>query len=310
MSEASGPAAGGRVLVVRPTDAGKRVEAFLARRLPEASWSHVNRLLRQRRVEVDGVVARRGDELRGGERVVVLPAAAASEAGPRPPAPNRRLRVTVLHEDADLVVVLKAAGLPVQPGPGHGTDTLLNVVAARWADALELGPDRGWGLVHRLDLETSGPLVLARTPAAYDGLVAAFAGRQVEKEYLALVRGAAPARGEVATPVAGKDALTRFERREQGRGASLVAAWPVTGRTHQVRVHLASIGHPLLGDARHGDPAKDPVRAPRVALHCRRLAFTHPVTGAPMVFELDLPRDLKRTWRQLAPRRVADDEVE
>lgn len=292
------------VVVVRPADAGKRIEALLARRLPKASWSNVGRLLRQGRVEVDGVIARRGDELRGGERVVVRPA--PREEAPRPPAPNRRLRVVVLHEDPDLVVVLKAAGLPVQPGPGHGTDTLLNVVAARWADALALGPDRGWGLVHRLDLETSGPLVLARTPAAYDGLVAAFAGRRVEKEYAALVRGLPPERGEVATPVAGKDALTRFARREPGRGASLVAAWPVTGRTHQVRVHLASIGHPLLGDARHGDPATDPVRAPRVALHCRRLAFVHPVTAAPMAFELDLPRDLKRTWRQLAHRAAGE----
>lgn len=295
-----------RVIVVGPGDDGRPIEKMLARRLP-ASWSLVGKLLRQGRVRAGGRALVRGDTVARGDEVVVAPAAPAP---PRPPQPNRRLRLRVVHEDPDLVVVNKPPGLAMHPGPGHGTDTALNALVGRFPDLLELGHERGWGLVHRLDRDTSGLLAVARTARAYDALVAAFRERRVKKEYLALVAGAprAPA-GEVDLPVAGKDALTRYDVAERAGGASLVRAWPVTGRTHQVRVHMAHLGCPVLGDARHGAGAPSTaVRVPRLALHAHRLELPHPATGDPLLLEAPLPRDLRRAWeRAKRPRRGADE---
>jgi 23S rRNA pseudouridine1911/1915/1917 synthase len=289
----------------RPADIGRRVEKLLARCLPSATWSHVARLLRQGRVVTEGgQVLRAGDALRGDEVVHVRRPGRASETAPQP---NRRLWLDVVHEDPDVLVVNKPSGLTMHPGPGHGTDTLLNVLVGRRPDLLALGAARGWGLVHRLDRDTSGLVLVARTPLAYDALTAAFAARKVDKTYLALVSGRPdPQSGEVSTPVDDKDALTRYETLASTPGprfVSLVAAHPVTGRMHQIRVHLASRGCPVLGDERHG--GADTPRAPRLALHAHRLAFDHPVGGARLSFERPLPRDLRRAWKRLGGPAVA-----
>lgn len=304
-------------VVVRPADAGKPLEKLLGRRLVGATWPQIGRLIRTKRVLVDGAVGVRGQVVQAGQRVVVQPGPARTAV---PPQPNKRLHLTIVHEDPDLAVVLKPAGRPVHPGPGHGTDTMLNGFVARWPELLTLGLERGHGLVHRLDLDTSGLLLVARTARAYDGLVAAFAGREVEKEYLALVRGRTLPSGVVEEPVEDKPARTRFETLEtlhtERGSASLVRAFPETGRTHQIRIHLASLGHPVLHDRRHGDgvkPADEPVGVPRLALHAHKLAFTHPVSGARLSFEAPLPRDLRRAWKKAggaAPLVVGDEAAE
>jgi 23S rRNA pseudouridine1911/1915/1917 synthase len=303
-SPSPGPSTQGeaQVVVVRPQDAGKPLEKLLGRRLVGATWPQIGRLIRTKRVLVDGVIGARGQLVQAGQKVVVQPGPARAAA---PPQPNKRLHLTIVHEDPHLAVVLKPAGRPVHPGPGHGTDTMLNGFVARWPELVELGLERGHGLVHRLDLDTSGLLIVARTAQAYDGLVAAFAGREVEKEYLAMVRGRCLPSGVVDEPVEDKPARTRFETLETVQGergsASLVRAFPETGRTHQIRIHLASLGHPVLHDRRHGDgvrPADEPVGVPRLALHAHRLTFTHPVTGARLAFEAPLPRDLRRAWKK------------
>jgi 23S rRNA pseudouridine1911/1915/1917 synthase len=286
------------IVVVGPDERGRPVEKVLARRL-SASWAHVNKLLRQGRVQTDERALAHGESVVVGQKLTILPAAASA---PRPPAPNRRLPLRVVHEDADLLVVAKAAGVTVHPGPGHGTDTLLNALVARYPDLVALGPEREWGLVHRLDRETSGLLLVARSARAYEALVAAFSERRVKKEYLALVAGRpSVSPGEVTTPVEGKEARTRYEVVESASGASLVRAWPETGRMHQVRLHLTEVGCPVLGDAQHGSKqgsvATPSVRVPRLALHAHRLELAHPVSGAPLVFEELLPRDLRRVWR-------------
>lgn len=281
-----------RVLPIGAADAGRPIEKVLMQRLP-APWARVCKLLRQGRVRAGERTLRRGDVVAEGQVVVVAPPTDA----PRPPQPNRRLRLRVVHEDPDVVVIAKPPGLAMHPGPGHGTDTVLNALVGRYPELLELGHARGWGLVHRLDRDTSGLLLVARTAAAYDALVAAFSARRVKKEYLALVAGAPPApSGEVAEAIDDKDALTRYEVIERAADAALVRALPVTGRMHQVRVHLARLGCPVLGDARHGGGRSSSVRVPRLALHAHRLALDHPITGAPLALEEPLPRDLRRAW--------------
>ncbi len=280
-------------------DAGRRVESALARRMPDAPWGHVQKLLRQGRVQLDGATAQRGAILTGNEEVVVR---AAVSHPPPPPMPNRRIRFQVRHEDADLAVVVKPAPLPMHPGPGHGTDTFLNALVGAWPEMLDLGPDRAWGLVHRLDAETSGLLVVARSAAGYDGLAAAFRDRRVAKEYLALVSGRPdPESGAVDRPIEGKDARTEYVVAETAGGVSLVRARPVTGRNHQIRIHLAGLGCPVLHDPRHGT-GRDEITARlylgRLALHAHRLAFDHPSSGRELSFEEPFPRDLKRAWRR------------
>ena len=284
-------------LELGPRDEGRPVERRLARAMPDASWSYLMKLLRRGQVQLEGRALRKGDPLPGRGRLVV----AAPEAGQvRPPAPNRRIRLRVLHEDPHLAVVAKPAPLAMHPGPGHGTDTLLNALVGRWPQLAELGPEQGWGLVHRLDQETSGLVVVALTAAAREGLVAAFAARAVEKRYRALTQGrpGQPA-GEVTTPVAGKEAHTRWEVEEEAGEVGLLRLFPRTGRTHQLRIHLAGLGCPVLGDPRHG-PAGLRLGARlglhRLALHAEGLAFTHPLSGAPLRFEDPWPRELRRAW--------------
>ena len=287
-------------LRLEPRDRGRAVEKRLARALPDAHWSHLMKLLRRRQVRLeDGRVLRKGDPLPGEGRLLVVP---PEQAGPAPPpAPNRRIAFRVLHEDPDLAVVVKPAPLPMHPGPGHGTDTFLNALVGRWPELAARGAARGWGLVHRLDRETSGLLVVARTARARDALVQAFAARAVEKRYRALVQGRPqPAAGEVRAPVGGKEAHTAWETEEVAGEVALLRLWPRTGRTHQLRVHLAGLGCPVVGDDRYGPP--DPgeqvrrLHLPRLALHAEALAFVHPVSGARLAFEDPWPRELRRAW--------------
>lgn len=298
-------------LVVDPSDVGTPIERWL-RRCLDADPHHVRKLLRQRRVRWGGPEVRHPD---GAERVLrageTLPEAGrvwvlAAPRERRPPAPNRRIRVRFLFGDEHLAVVDKPAGLAMEPGPRHGSATLLNALVHRFPELLGLGRRRNWGLVHRLDLGTSGIVVVARTELAWERLVAQFRRRQVEKRYVALVRlppEGLPV-GLVEEDVGGKQALTEIlEVEAAGPGAPVarVTLRPVTGRMHQLRVHLAGRGAPVLGDARHGS-GRDDLTArlylKRLALHAGFLGFRHPSSGKRLAFERPWPADLRHSWRR------------
>jgi 23S rRNA pseudouridine1911/1915/1917 synthase len=248
---------------------------------------------------------------------LMLPPAVAAQ--PQPQA----IPFAVLFEDADLIVLDKPAGLVVHPAPGNEDGTLVNALLAHCGNALPgIGGERRPGIVHRLDKDTSGVMVVAKTEAALASLSAAFAARDLDRAYLAVVWGLPdPAAGEIASPIGrdprdrkrmavvgrgGKPALTRYRVLAQRDAAvSLLECRLGTGRTHQIRVHLAARGHPLAGDPVYlrRTPAcaarlPEAVRRamldfPRQALHATRLAFRHPRTGAPLAFETPPPADMQ-----------------
>lgn len=282
---------------------GARLDVVLAARAG-CSRSAAARWLDEVAATVDGATAKRSATLATGARVVV-PAPPAPERAPTPPVPPVRLR------DEHLLVVAKPAGLVVHPGAGHHGDTLVDALrAAAVPLAPGTGPERP-GIVHRLDRDTSGLLVVASTAAARDGLIDQLRARTVERRYLALVRGTMPSTvGTVDAPIGRHPTdRQRFACVEGGRAArthwrvldstvdgrvSLLECRLETGRTHQIRVHLQAVGHPVLGDDRYGDTtalATD-VGIPRLALHAAVLGFEHPVTGAPVRCTEPLPADL------------------
>lgn len=254
---------------------------------------------------VDGAAARRSVVLVAGQRVV-LPAPPGTEQAPTPPVPPVRYR------DEHLLVVAKPAGLVVHPGAGHHGDTLVDALRAADVPLAPAGGQERPGIVHRLDRDTSGLLVVASTDAAHAGLVEQLRERSVQRRYLALVRGTPPARGTVDAPIGrdpsdrqrfacvpgGKPARTHFTtiatRRVGEHDVAVLACRLETGRTHQIRVHLRAIDHPVLGDPRYGGDgaAAELLGVPRVALHAARLAFTHPVLGTPVDVVEPPPEDL------------------
>ncbi|MRI89795.1 RluA family pseudouridine synthase [Aggregicoccus sp. 17bor-14] len=305
-----------RELRAPPEARGERVDQYLARALPELTRSRLAALIEAGHVQVDGRQVKPAARLRGGELLrVSVPAPVAAK-----PAAEE-LPLTLLHEDRDLVVVDKAAGMVVHPGAGHASGTLVNALLHRVKDLAGVGGELRPGIVHRLDKDTSGCLVVAKHEQALVALQKAFKTREVQKTYLALVHGEPPAEGRIETlygrhPIhrqrfsgrvkAGKPALTGFRVRERFPGAALLEVELHTGRTHQIRVHLSEAGHPLLGDALYGGTkrSKGPVgevqaALGRQALHAWRLAFAHPRTRKALHFEAPLPADLEAALASL-----------
>lgn len=240
--------------------------------------------------------------------------------------PNPRVTFGTAYEDAHVVVVEKPTGITTQPGKGHVDDTLLNGLFARWPNQLQnLGRARDFGLLHRLDKETSGLLIVALNPAAYDKLRDDFAERRVRKFYWAIcsdlprspsgvirmpivealnVAGPKNARSgstsmklaRITRAGAGKPAVTAYRVLESSEHACIIEARPVTGRLHQVRLHLEAIGCPILGDTIYG-PRRVHGAATRLALHSHRIVFTHPVTGETIDVKTGWPKDLKRVLK-------------
>ena len=288
--------------------AGVRVDRGVAM-VANVSRAAAAELVAAGRVAVDGVMVRAGrTPLTQGARLTVrLP-----EAGQPGVRAEEGVRFEVVHADPEVAVVDKPAGLVVHPGAGHGEGTLVGGLLARFPDLAELvgagvcAPDRP-GIVHRLDKGTSGLLAVARTPDAYRDLVAQLATRTMERRYLALVEGeVGEDRGEVEAPIGrstrtptkmavtatGKPARTSYTVLERRRGATLLELSLQSGRTHQIRVHMAAIGHPVVGDARYG-VADRRLGTGRFFLHAHRLAFDHPQTGERLVFTSGLPDDLQ-----------------
>ena len=298
-------------LEVPAEETGRRLDQYLADALAGQSRSALGRLIREGHVEIDGVpAAKPGVQLGQGMHIEVRFPEPDTD-GPRPES----IRLDIVHEDDDLLVVNKPAGMIVHPGHGRRDGTLVNALLGRRTRLSSLGaPDRP-GIVHRLDRETSGLLVVAKTDAAHHALCTAFATREVHKRYEALVWGHPdPEAGEIRKDIGrsrtnpikmsvsgrgGRDAFTRYETKERMTGFTRLTLRPVTGRTHQLRVHLTSIGHPIVGDARYGgqswkgiqDPAKRKALKgfKYLALHASGLLFEHPVTATEMRFRAALP---------------------
>ncbi|HTN23065.1 MAG TPA: RluA family pseudouridine synthase [Solirubrobacteraceae bacterium] len=284
-----------------PADAaGERLDVFLA--APLGSRSQAQRLIAEGHVRVDGRPAQKGDRIKGGERITVDEVASA----PLVPAADAPVaQFAIAYEDDDLIVVDKPAGVVVHPARGHREGTLAQALAGRAA-----GGEEDWraGIVHRLDRKTSGLLVVAKSDEVHRRLKAALAARDIRREYLALVEGRPPARtGTIEAPIgrdrrhrtrmsidseAPKPAITHFAFEQVLPQATLLRVRLQTGRTHQIRVHLQSIGHPVCGDGDYGH--KGLYGLERQFLHATRLAFEHPTTGTPLDIVSPLPPDLER----------------
>ena len=294
--------------------AGERLDVFLARHPDVGSRAHAQRLIDSELVAVDGRMRPKSHRLEGGEAIEVSPEEVAAPEGDTA-APH-----TVVHEDDHLLVVDKPAGVVVHPAPGHPTGTLVEALAGRAAGGND--PYRP-GIVHRLDRDTSGLLVVAKSDAAHRDLQEQLRRRELQREYLALVAGRPDARsGTIDVPI-GRDrrnrtihsprtdtpreARTHFTIERALPETTLLRVRLETGRTHQIRVHLAEIGHPVCGDAEYGGAVPgQKVGLTRQFLHSAVLGFTHPVTREPIACESKLPVDLLRALEAAAREPVSE----
>ena len=300
-------------LTAETADAGKRLDHLLHERLPQFSRSRLQAWIKGGRVLVDGAAGRPSQAIRGGESIEVEPA-----APPPLRAEAEEIPLRILYEDADLVAVDKPAGMVVHAGAGVHSGTLVNALLHRFGALSGVGGAMRPGIVHRLDRFTSGVLLVAKNDSAHHALAAQFSGREVEKTYLALVHGCVkPETGRIERPIA-RDPVrrTRMTARLSG-GRAAWSAYRVlrrfekftllevrigTGRTHQIRVHLSSIGHPVAGDTLYGAPAGIPGMPPRgrYFLHAHRIRFRQPSTGEERTIVSPLPEELEEWMRGLS----------
>jgi len=301
---------------------GVRVDKAVAL-VADVSRSTVNSMIGERRITVDGTaVSSRSAVLHQGQ---VLSIDAAEERERPGPVPDPSVIFDVVHADADVIVVDKPAGLVVHPGAGHRSETLVHGLLARYPELTAVGEEVGAdldrpGIVHRLDRGTSGLMVVARTPAAYRSLVSQLGDREVTRSYRVLVLGGvdgesgvvdAPIGRSVSSPTRmavsrrGKEARTRYrveQRFTEPAPTTLMTAALETGRTHQIRVHLSAIGHPVVGDEVYARGRSLPGAViTRPFLHAYRLGFTHPTTGRRETFDSALPSDLEGQLADLRP---------
>jgi 23S rRNA pseudouridine1911/1915/1917 synthase len=312
------------------TDAHERLDRFVSRHLPTHSRAYLQQLIAQGFVLVDGRATKSGHRLRPGEHIAVtLPAPQPASTLPE------QIPLEVLYEDAHLLVINKPASMVVHPSPGNPSGTLVNALLAHYPRLSGIGGVERPGIVHRLDKDTSGAIVVAKDDVTHRGLARQFADRQVTKLYTAVVRGTIQETdGVIDVPIGrhpverqkmsthsrvGREAVTAFRVLERFGLYTLVELRPRTGRTHQIRVHMAAVGHPLLGDPVYGRPRKELTGSAvvrqlawftRQALHAWMLGFRHPVTAERIECRAPWPEDFERLlatlrqWRngvELAP---------
>jgi len=303
---------------------GVRLDRFLVSVLPDKSRSQIQRLIKDGQVQVDGHPAKANRALKPGQ-VVLIDLPEPVEATPQAEA----LPLPILYQDADLVVVDKPAGMVVHPAAGHASGTLVNALLHHVDDLSGIGGEKRPGIVHRLDRGTSGLMVIAKHDKAHEELSRQFQDREVEKEYIALVWGLVQPGRRIDLPI-GRDAADRKKmsaraRRSRSAVTRIVRTEPLgplltlaqvaihTGRTHQIRVHLNAIGHPVVGDSLYGGvrrrvppEARAVTHLNRPFLHAARLVFTHPTDGRRMEFTSDIPEDLQRVLDELRERHSPD----
>lgn len=290
-------------LVITSTvaDAGKRLDYYLRERLPQYSRARLQSWIEQGRVLVDGSPAKRSYQLKGAESIQVQP-------GELPPlkATPEDVPIEVLYEDADVIAINKPAGMVVHTGAGRHSGTLVNALLHRFGKLSSVGGELRPGIVHRLDRFTSGVILVARNDAAHRSLAEQFASRKVEKIYVALAHGRLKNdQGRINTPIArdpvarvrmtarlahGRQAVTSYQVLKRFERFTLLEVKIGTGRTHQIRVHLASIHHPVAGDKLYGAHASE---LGRYFLHARQITFTSPTTGERITVAAPVPADLE-----------------
>ena len=285
-----------------------RLDRYVAENCPGLTRSQAQRLIVNGLVRVNGTVAKAGLKLNNGDRVTVaIP----------PPPPGllepEAIPFDILYEDDDVLVIDKPAGLPVHPAPGHPDHTLVNAVLAYLPVPPDTGDPLRPGIVHRLDMDTSGVMLVARNRTAQTNLVEQFKTHSVVRVYLVLVKGhLAPERGVIEAPIGrdprnrkrmavvaegrGRPARTRYQVLKYSGYYSLLEVTPETGRTHQIRVHLAAIGHPVVGDTTYGEKS---AFLSRQFVHASRLGFRLPSAGEYVEFESALPSDLEKTLKDI-----------
>jgi 23S rRNA pseudouridine1911/1915/1917 synthase len=310
--------------IVDPDSVGLRLDVYLTGLLPQHSRSQLQRLVKDGRATLRGRPAKANAALKAGDVVAIeIP-----DAVPATPT-AQDLDLPVIYQDDDVIVVNKPAGMVVHPAAGHPDGTLVNALLFHADNLSGVGGEQRPGIVHRIDRGTSGLMVVAKNDAAHRELARQFHDREVEKEYIALAWGEVHAGRRIDLPM-GRDpvhrekmstrarrsrtAVTRITAARDLRGVTLVHVAIATGRTHQIRVHLSAIGHPVVGDSsyggvRHRMPAalRAVERLERPFLHAARLAFTHPREGTRLEFECPLPPDLQGVLDELL---AVDDERE
>ena len=287
---------------INVTQLETRLDKYLSGEYPELSRSRLQKLIEQGHVLVNGLGAKVSQRLNPGDRISIsIPPAEPTSLIPEP------LTLEIVYEDNDLIVVNKPAGLTVHPAPGHTSHTLVNALLAYCPELAQFGDSLRPGIVHRLDKDTSGLMIIAKNSVAQQNLINQFKSHLVTKKYLVLVKGKlSPERGIIEAPIgrhpanrkrmaivnSGRQAKTNYEVKEYLNNYTLLDVKIETGRTHQIRVHLAAIGYPVIGDAVYG------IRSPyskRQFVHAYRLGFRLPSNGEYREFNCDLPQDLSQT---------------
>jgi 23S rRNA pseudouridine1911/1915/1917 synthase len=279
---------------------GVRLDKYLTEVLPQFSRAYLQRLIRQGHVLIDGQTAKASQKLRANDRITV-------ELPPLPGHPLAEpIPLTVMYEDEGILVIDKPAGLTVHPAPGHPSHTLVNAILTLCPGLTMSGDVTRPGIVHRLDKDTSGLIVIAKNDFAREYLAAQFKSRTVTKRYLVLVKGRlSPEQGMIEAPIgrdphhrkrmaiveAGKQAITRYQVRKYLDGYTLIEVSPLTGRTHQIRIHLSAIGYPVVGDPVYGVKS---AYLHRQFIHAYHLGFRLPSTRQYQEFASPLPADLER----------------
>ncbi|MBS3977685.1 MAG: RluA family pseudouridine synthase [Syntrophomonadaceae bacterium] len=300
--------AGVFVCQVLPAEAGARLDLFLAEKYPDLSRSRIQGIISDRLLTVNQKIEKPSYRIRSGDRIEFkMPEPTPLEAEPE------QIPLEVLYEDQDLVVVNKPQGMVVHPAEGNYSGTLVNALLFHCRDLSGINGRLRPGIVHRIDKDTSGVLVVAKTDFAHQGLAEQIKRHSVARIYTALVRGnLADERGTVDAPIGrhpvdrkrmavvhgGRRAVTHYRVLKRFRGYDLIEARLETGRTHQIRVHMAYIGHPLVGDLRYG-PADNKLGLQGQALHATTLGFVHPRTGDYIEFSVSLPGRMELALRQL-----------
>lgn len=280
-----------------------RLDVFLAKQIPDLSRSQLHRLIKDEKVKVNGSPSKPGLRLHGGENIEV--AWEETEGGGLIP---ESIPMEWLYRDEYIAVLNKASGIVVHPGSGNRKHTLVHALLHEFPEIAGVGPPERPGIVHRLDKETSGVLVVALNRHAYEDLQRQFRMREISKIYLGLVQGRMPRKegmidwdigrhGKHGDKMSTKtrkprSAVTQWDVREEMPGFTLLNIRPLTGRTHQIRVHLAAAGRPLIGDTRYGRIKTD-IPCPRLFLHAHTLELNHPESGERRIFSAPLPHDLE-----------------
>lgn len=300
------------ILIVDNGQEGLRLDVWLAHQLSGMSRSRIQQLIRAGFIKINTQMVKESHKIKPGERVEVsIPP--PREIGLK----AENIPLNILFDDDSILVIDKPAGMVVHPAAGHDSGTLVNAVLYHCPRLGGIGGELRPGIVHRLDKDTSGVIVTVKTEKAMASLGSQFKQREIHKEYLAVVRGVFfPASGVIKTmigrhltdrkkmtakPKKGRLAITRYETLEKFSQYSLVRLFPETGRTHQIRVHLAHLEHPVVGDRQYGKHAADnlPVDVGRQMLHARKICFFHPETGEKLEFTAPLPTDMERLLNYL-----------